>query len=102
VIRKHSIDEMPQFINVFLGQMSLVGPRPPLPNEVAEYSSKAMKRLTVKPGLTGYWQTRGRSDLGFEKMVDLDLEYIRERSFFADIRVIMRTVAIVFNGNGAR
>ena len=72
-IRKHSIDELPQFLNCLAGQLSCVGPRPPLPSEVAQYDARAMRRLSVKPGLTGYWQVRGRSDTGFEEMVDLDL-----------------------------
>ena len=72
-IRKHSIDELPQFLNCLVGQLSCVGPRPPLPSEVAQYDERAMRRLSVKPGLTGYWQVRGRSDTGFEEMVDMDL-----------------------------
>ena len=78
-IRKHSIDELPQFLNCLAGQLSCVGPRPPLPSEVAQYDARAMRRLSVKPGLTGYWQVRGRSDTGFEEMVDLDLKYIVSR-----------------------
>ena len=73
-IRIHSIDELPQFLNVFLGQMSCVGPRPPLPHEVVEYSERDLMRLSVKPGLTGYWQVNGRSDLSFRDMVSLDLK----------------------------
>ena len=72
-IRKHSIDELPQFLNCLMGQLSCVGPRPPLPSEVTQYDERAMRRLSVKPGLTGYWQVRGRSDTGFEEMVDMDL-----------------------------
>lgn len=100
-IRKHSIDEFPQFVNVFLGQMSLVGPRPPLPREIPEYSARDFKRLTVKPGLTGPWQVSGRSDLSFNEMVDLDLDYIGKRSFQYDVSLIVRTVKIVFTGEGA-
>lgn len=100
-IRKHSIDEFPQFVNVFLGQMSLVGPRPPLPREIPEYSARDFKRLTVKPGLTGPWQVSGRSDLSFNEMVDLDLDYIGKRSFQYDVSLIIRTVKIVFTGEGA-
>ena len=100
-IRKHSIDELPQFLNCRAGQLSCVGPRPPLPSEVAQYDERAMRRLSVKPGLTGYWQVRGRSDTGFGEMVDLDLKYIEERSFLVDLKVIAKTVAAMFDGKGA-
>ena len=100
-IRKHSIDELPQFLNCLAGQLSCVGPRPPLPSEVAQYDERAMRRLSVKPGLTGYWQVRGRSDTGFEEMVDLDLKYIEERSFLVDLKVIAKTVATMLDGKGA-
>ena len=78
-----------------------MGPRPPLPSEVAQYDERAMRRLSVKPGLTGYWQVRGRSDTGFGEMVDLDLKYIEERSFLVDLKVIAKTVAAMFDGKGA-
>lgn len=100
-LRKHSIDEFPQFINVFLGQMTVVGPRPPLPYEVAEYDAWAMQRLAVKPGLTGYWQVGGRSDVDFDDMVELDLKYIRERSLWVNFRTILQTVKVVVTGEGA-
>ena len=100
-IRKHSIDELPQFLNCLVGQLSCVGPRPPLPSEVAQYDERAMRRLSVKPGLTGYWQVRGRSDTGFEEMVDMDLAYIEERSFATDLRVMAKTVLTMFDGKGA-
>ena len=100
-IRKHSIDEMPQFLNVFLGQLSCVGPRPPLPQEVAEYTERDRKRLTVKPGLSGYWQIRGRSDLSFDDMVSLDLDYIHDASVLTDLKVIGKTVTIMVKGDGA-
>lgn len=100
-IRKHSIDEFPQFLNVFLGQMSVVGPRPPLPNEVAEYDGWAMQRLSVKPGLTGPWQVGGRSNVGFDDMVQMDLGYIAKRSIKTDLIIILQTVAVVFSGKGA-
>ena len=100
-IRKHSIDELPQFANCLLGQLSCVGPRPPLPNEVAQYNEHAMRRLSVKPGLTGYWQISGRSDTTFDDMVDLDLKYIEERGVLTDARVIARTVVVMFTGRGA-
>ena len=100
-IRKHSIDELPQFLNCLMGQLSCVGPRPPLPSEVAQYDERAMRRLSVKPGLTGYWQVRGRSDTTFDDMVDMDLAYIEERSFSTDLRVIAKTVITMFDGKGA-
>lgn len=100
-IRRHSIDEFPQFVNVLLGQMSLVGPRPPLPREIPEYSERDFRRLTVKPGLTGPWQVSGRSDLSFSEMVDLDLDYIEKRSFLYDLSLIAKTVRVVFTGEGA-
>lgn len=100
-IRKHSIDEFPQFVNVLLGQMSVVGPRPPLPREVAQYDAWAMQRLAVKPGLTGPWQVGGRSDVDFDDMVRLDLGYIARRGVKADLVLIVQTVAVVFTGKGA-
>ena len=78
-----------------------MGPRPPLPSEVAQYDERAMRRLSVKPGLTGYWQVRGRSDTTFDDMVDMDLAYIEERSFSTDLRVIAKTVITMFDGKGA-
>ena len=92
---------MPQFLNVFLGQLSCVGPRPPLPQEVAEYTERDRKRLTVKPGLSGYWQIRGRSDLSFDDMVSLDLDYIHDASVLTDLKVIGKTVTIMVKGDGA-
>ena len=100
-IRKHSIDEFPQFLNVLRGDMSVVGPRPPLPREVEEYDGWAMQRLAVKPGLTGPWQVGGRSDVDFDDMVRLDLGYITKRSVKTDLKLIAQTVAVVFTGKGA-
>lgn len=100
-IRKHSIDEFPQFLNVLLGQMSVVGPRPPLPNEVDQYDAWAMQRLAVKPGLTGPWQVGGRSDVDFDDMVRLDLGYIARRGVKTDLILILQTVAVVLSGKGA-
>lgn len=100
-IRKHSIDEFPQFLNVLAGHLSVVGPRPALPREVDQYDSHAMKRLSVKPGLTCYWQTQGRSDTGFDEMVELDIQYIEERSFLTDLKCILDTVAVVLSGKGS-
>ena len=89
-IRKTSIDELPQLWNVLKGDMSLVGPRPPLPREVEEYSSYDKQRLLVTPGCTGLWQVSGRNSLGFEEMVELDLKYIANRNIFFDIKVSNR------------
>ena len=100
-IRKHSIDELPQFLNCLMGQLSCVGPRPPLPSEVTQYDERAMRRLSVKPGLTGYWQVRGRSDTTFDDMVAMDLAYIEERSFLVDLKVIAKTVVTMLDGKGA-
>jgi exopolysaccharide biosynthesis polyprenyl glycosylphosphotransferase len=100
-IRKTSIDELPQLFNVLKGDMSLVGPRPPLPREVEEYTPYDMQRLLVTPGCTGLWQTSARNSVGFEEMVELDLRYIRERTFFNDIKIIVKTVIIMFYSKNA-
>ena len=100
-IRKHSIDEFPQFLNVFLGQMSVVGPRPPLPNEVAQYTEYDLQRLAVKPGITGWWQVTDRNDTDFDGMVRRDLEYIAKRGALADLKIIALTVIEVLTGSGA-
>lgn len=101
IIRKTSLDELPQLLNVLKGEMSLVGPRPPLPDEVAQYSSYERQRLHVKPGLTCYWQVSGRSQIGFEEWVELDLKYIRERTFFIDIKLIVKTIGVLFGSKDA-
>ncbi|WP_026568356.1 sugar transferase [Bacillus sp. UNC41MFS5] len=100
-IRKTSIDELPQLFNVLKGDMSLVGPRPPLPREVAVYSEYDKQRLLVTPGCTGLWQVSGRNSVGFEEMVELDLQYIRERSFLYDIKIILKTVLVLFGSKDA-
>lgn len=100
-IRKASIDELPQLVNVIKGDMSLVGPRPPLPREVALYSDGDKIRLTVKPGLTCLWQVSGRSDLSFDKQIELDIEYISKRSLSTDLNLILKTVPAVLKGKGA-
>ena len=100
-IRKHSIDEFPQFLNGFLGQMSVVGPRPPLPNEVAEYTEFDLQRLAVKPGITGWWQVTERNSTGFDGMVRRDLEYIANRGIFTDLKIVILTVIEVITGKGA-
>ena len=100
-IRKTSLDELPQLINVLKGEMSLVGPRPPLPREVEQYSSWDLQRLLVTPGCTGLWQVSGRNSLGFQEMVNLDLHYIRERSMFLDIKILFKTVFVLFGSKNA-
>ena len=100
-IRKYSIDELPQLLNVLLGNMSLVGPRPPLPREVIKYTEYDKQRLTVKPGCTGLWQISGRNDVDFDEMVELDLKYIRKRNFRFDIYVLFKTVIVFIHPNGA-
>lgn len=100
-IRKTSIDELPQLINVLKGEMSIVGPRPPLPSEVEQYEPWQKLRLSVKPGLTGLWQISGRSELGFDEMVRLDLEYISKRSLLLDVWIVLKTIPVVFKARGA-
>ncbi|MEX3618257.1 sugar transferase [Paenibacillus glucanolyticus] len=100
-IRKTSFDELPQLWNVIRGDMSLVGPRPPLPREVEEYSSYDKLRLQVTPGCTGLWQVSGRNNLNFDEMLKLDLEYIEQRGLWLDIKLILRTVKIMILPNSA-
>lgn len=100
-IRKTSIDELPQLINVLKGDMSLVGPRPPLPREVAEYSEYDKLRLTVASGCTGLWQVSGRNQLSFEQMVELDLEYIQKRSIAGDMKIIFKTFKLLLGAKDA-
>lgn len=95
------LTEFPQFLNVFLGQMSVVGPRPPLPNEVAEYTEYDLQRLAVKPGITGLWQVTERNSTGFDGMVRRDLEYIAKRGVITDFKIHLLTVLEVFNGSDA-
>ena len=101
IIRRTSIDELPQFLNVFFGDMSLVGPRPPVPAEVSQYSLEDRKRLMVKPGLTCLWQVSGRSDIPFKQQVRLDKEYIRSQSLWRDLLILLRTVPAILSGKGA-
>lgn len=100
-IRKYSIDELPQLVNVLLGQMSLVGPRPPLPREVEEYTAYDKQRLSVKPGCTGLWQATVRNSVGFDEMVKLDLLYISKRSISFDLYVMIKTVGAMIHPNDA-
>ena len=97
-IRKHSIDEFPQFLNVFLGQMSVVGPRPPLPREVEQYTEYDLQRLAVKPGITGWWQVTDRNDTDFDGMVRRDLEYIAKRGVATDLKIVALTVVEMITG----
>ena len=100
-IRKTSIDEVPQLINVLKGDMSLVGPRPSLQNEVKEFESWMLKRLEVKPGLTCYWQVMGRNNIDFENWMKLDIKYVNERSFWLDIKLIFKTFFVLFGDKNA-
>lgn len=100
-LRRWSLDELPQLFNVIKGEMSLVGPRPALVEEVAEYPERAHKRHDVLPGITGAWQVAGRAEIGFEEMIDLDLDYVRTTSVATDIRILLRTFNAVRSGRGA-
>ena len=101
VIRKFSIDELPQLFNVLTDDMSLVGPRPPLPSEVAEYTLEQRKRLHIKPGITCIWQISGRSDISFREQVELDKQYIGSHSFWKDFIILLKTIPAVLTGRGA-
>jgi lipopolysaccharide/colanic/teichoic acid biosynthesis glycosyltransferase len=100
-LRRWSIDELPQLVNVFLGDMSLVGPRPAVPDEVAQYAEHVHRRLVVKPGLTGLWQVNGRSDLSWDESVRLDLRYVENWSFALDVQILWKTVSALLRGSGA-
>jgi lipopolysaccharide/colanic/teichoic acid biosynthesis glycosyltransferase len=100
-LRRTSLDELPQLWNVLVGQMSLVGPRPALPAEVAAYPAPAMERLAVLPGITGLWQVSGRADLSFDDMVALDVDYVRNHGVLRDVQILWRTVGVVASGRGA-
>lgn len=100
-IRKWSIDEIPQFYNVLKGDMSLVGPRPPLPSELKKYTPSDYRRLDVLPGITGLWQVSGRSNLPFRQQVDLDLKYIDQQSLLLDLKILVKTIPAVLSQDGA-
>lgn len=101
VIRKYSLDELPQLYNVLRGDMSLVGPRPPLPREVVKYTDYDRQRLIVVPGVTGLWQISGRNDLGFAEMVALDMHYINNACISEDLKILLKTVLVVIHPTGA-
>jgi lipopolysaccharide/colanic/teichoic acid biosynthesis glycosyltransferase len=101
VIRRFSIDELPQLWCVLTGQMTLVGPRPPMPSEVAQYSLRDRERLSVVPGLTCFWQVNGRSEIPFDQQVEMDIDYIHQRSLWTDIKVLFKTIPAVLFGRGA-
>lgn len=100
-IRKTSIDELPQLFNILKGDMSLVGPRPPIPREVEKYTEYQLQRLSVKPGLTCIWQVSGRNSIDFDQWIELDLQYIRERSILLDIKLIFKTFFVLFGDKNA-
>ncbi|WP_413537192.1 sugar transferase [Carnobacterium divergens] len=100
-IRKTSIDELPQLLNVLKGEMTLVGPRPPLPREVIDYTEYDKQRLLVVPGCTGLWQISGRNNTGFKDMVELDIKYINNLSVYNDLQIIVKTICVLISGHGA-
>jgi lipopolysaccharide/colanic/teichoic acid biosynthesis glycosyltransferase len=100
-LRKFSFDELPQLYNVLIGDMSLVGPRPPVPREVLKYSLQDRRRLAIKPGITCFWQISGRSEIDFSGQVQLDVNYIERQSFATDFKILARTIPAVLSGNGA-
>jgi len=100
-IRKYSLDELPQLFNVLFGQMSLIGPRPPLPNEVEQYTDYQWRRFDVRPGITGLWQVSGRSDLPFDEWVKLDIYYIERWSLSLEFKILLKTIPVVLKGEGA-
>jgi lipopolysaccharide/colanic/teichoic acid biosynthesis glycosyltransferase len=101
VLRRYSIDEIPQLINILLGHMSFVGPRPPLSYEVEKYSDWHFRRMEAPVGLTGWWQVNGRCETGFEDMVQLDLDYIQRRSILLDLKILLLTIPAVLSGRGS-
>ena len=101
VLRKYSLDEFPQFVNVLKGEMSMVGPRPPLPREVALYTLKDRQRLAITPGLTCFWQIGGRANIDFPEQVQLDVQYIESQSFWLDVWICIKTIPAVLLGKGA-
>ena len=101
ILRKYSLDELPQFINVFRGDMSIVGPRPPLASEVREYKLSHLRRLDVMPGITGLWQVQARQDPSFDNYISLDVTYVDNWSIWLDIQILIRTIGVVIAGTGS-
>ncbi len=101
VLRKYSLDELPQLLNVLRGEMSLIGPRPALPREVAQYTPRQRERLGITPGVTGLWQVSGRASISFEHSVELDLHYIEHQSVWLNLRILLMTIPAVLKGDGA-
>ncbi len=100
ILRKYSLDELPQFYNVLKGEMSVIGPRPPIPEEVAEYERWQLRRLSMRPGLSCIWQVSGRNEIPFEEWMKMDLEYIDNWSLKLDFVLLLKTVRTVFRGDG--
>ena len=100
-IRRYSLDELPQIVNVLKGDMSVVGPRPALQEEVAAFPKRALGRLAIKPGLTGLWQVSGRADIGFDQMVEMDLAYAASKSLWLDVAIFFATFRAILSGRGA-
>jgi lipopolysaccharide/colanic/teichoic acid biosynthesis glycosyltransferase len=101
VLRKYSLDELPQLYNVLRGDMSLVGPRPPIASEVEQYDLAHLRRLDVLPGITGLWQVEARQDPSFDSYISLDTAYVENWSFWLDLKILARTIAVVFSGTGS-
>ena len=101
LLRKYSIDELPQFINVLCGTMSIVGPRPPVLREVSQYKLQHLRRLDVSPGITGLWQVQSRQDPSFDQYISLDTHYVDHWSLWLDVKIMIRTVAVVISGTGS-
>jgi lipopolysaccharide/colanic/teichoic acid biosynthesis glycosyltransferase len=101
ILRRTSLDELPQLINVLKGDMSLVGPRPPVPPEVAQYALPDRRRLSMKPGITGIWQVSGRNNIPFSRWMEMDREYIDHWSLWLDLKILFRTIPVVLKREGA-
>jgi lipopolysaccharide/colanic/teichoic acid biosynthesis glycosyltransferase len=101
IMRKYSLDELPQFFNVVRGDMSMVGPRPPIASEVKQYELSHLRRLDVMPGITGLWQVQARQDPSFDSYISLDTAYVENWSIWLDLKILIRTLAVVAGGTGA-
>jgi exopolysaccharide biosynthesis polyprenyl glycosylphosphotransferase len=100
ILRKTSLDELPQFFNVLFGDMSIVGPRPPIPAEVEQYERNLIRRLSINPGITCIWQVSGRNNIPFDRWMEMDMEYIDNWSLALDLKIILKTIKVVFRGDG--